>query len=58
MTTKVTVDAHAGWPVMVTIIDSTGEEQAEIVAPNTKADFYVFDTRKLTIEELKKEDAA
>lgn len=45
MTTKVTVDAHAGWPVLVTIKD--GEPSAEkrvrteTVAPNTVRDFYI-----------------
>lgn len=45
MTTKVTVDAHAGWPVMVTI--KRGEPGAvkavstETVEPNTVRDFYI-----------------
>lgn len=45
MTTKVTVDAHAGWPVLVTI--KSGEPLAaksvhtERVEPNTQRDFYI-----------------
>lgn len=45
MTTKVTVDAHAGWPVLVTI--KRGETgyaksvETETVEPNTQRDFYI-----------------
>lgn len=57
MTTKVTVDAHAGWPVKVTKVDKnyqTGEWETtgtEVVPANTVIDFYVYDSRKLIIEE-------
>lgn len=59
MTTKVTIDAHAGWPVNVKVQDkdSNGdwsEGQTETVAPNTTRDFHVFDTRRLVIEEGKR----
>jgi hypothetical protein len=45
MTTKVTVDAHAGWPVQVE--QRKGEPGTpdvfvtEIVEPNTTKDFYI-----------------
>lgn len=45
MTTKVTIDAHAGWPVEVKSI--CGEPNSEktfdttIVEPNTVKDFYI-----------------
>lgn len=45
MTTKVTVDAHAGWPVLVTL--KHGEPTAaksvstERVEPLTTRDFYI-----------------
>lgn len=59
MTTKVTVDAHAGWPVSVVALENTPEGEVErelgVVAPGTVQDFYVFDTRKLVITELKRE---
>lgn len=58
MTTKVTVNAHAGWPVKVTIIDDVGEGKElrgeNEVAPHTEREFYVTQTRKLLIEELSK----
>lgn len=57
MTTKVTVDAHAGWPVKVTKVqlDSDGNkagESEEIVAPNTQRDFHVHSHLELHIKEL------
>ena len=59
MTTKITVDTHAGWPVRVTAIDvQTGEGPGTKetvlleVAPGTSCDFHVFQGRKLIIEEL------
>ena len=45
MTTKVTIDAHAGWPVLVTI--KNGESaypksvSTETVEANTVRDFYI-----------------
>lgn len=45
MTTKITVDAHAGWPVLVVV--KQGEPsysqtiQDYVVEPNTKLDFYI-----------------
>jgi len=58
MTTKVTVDAHAGWPVQVTRIDTT-EDGTEIVNPssdvvpaNEKRDFSVWQGSDLRIKEM------
>lgn len=56
MTTKVTVDAHAGWDLKVTLIDGReGEEQTqtEIIVPaHTVQDFYVHDGRRIRVEEV------
>lgn len=57
MTTKVTVDAHAGWPVRVTKVslDSDGKpigETVETVAPNTAQDFYVHSHLELHVKEM------
>ena len=54
MTTRVTVDAHAGWPVkVIRIDDKTGNwiGEPEIVAPHTTKDFYVWDGQDLLIAE-------
>lgn len=65
MTTKITVDAHAGWPVEVKKIDTedigsglaiSKENETIIVAPNSIQDFYVWDGRSLTIREMKHEE--
>ena len=57
MTTRVTVDAHAGWPVMVTTIvgepNSPKEIRNSVVDPNTTKDFYIHSgMRIINIEEL------
>lgn len=58
MTTKVTVDAHAGWPVKVTTIslDSSGaptnETEEGIVEPKTVRNFYVHSGAELRIQEM------
>lgn len=53
MTTKVTVDAHAGWPVEVTTVDlPAGTERKTTVSPNTVQDFYVHSHRELHIKEM------
>ena len=57
MTTKVTVDAHAGWPVKVTSVqlDSEGKPSGEsetTVAPNATQDFYVHSHLELHIKEM------
>lgn len=58
MTSKVEVDAHAGWPMKVTAIDTyngeTKETELATVAPGDKQVFHVHDSRKLLIEELKR----
>ncbi|RUW55600.1 hypothetical protein EOA32_00850 [Mesorhizobium sp. M1A.F.Ca.ET.072.01.1.1] len=63
MTTKVTVDAHAGWPVHVTTIDQVYDHEAQkmtdewretgkdTVPANEKRDFYVTSSRRLIVEE-------
>lgn len=56
MTTRVTVDAHAGWPVHVKTIDkgvdgTWTEMRTETVAPLEQREFYVHDSRRLLIEE-------
>lgn len=57
MTTRVTVDAHAGWPVEVTFVelDNAGapaRERTEIVPPKTTRDIYVHSHLELRIREL------
>lgn len=57
MTTKVTVDAHAGWPIEVTIVDLGGDgapvgHSKEIVAAYAVRDFYAHSHRELHIREL------
>lgn len=60
MTTKVTVDAHAGWPVEVTTVDlltdGTRAETSATVPPNETRDFYVYSTRELRVRELPRQD--
>lgn len=61
MTTKVTVDAHAGWPVHVTLIDKLEEGQPVetecTVAPHTTQDFYIHSTREMRVREGKVADS-
>jgi len=56
MTTKVTVDAHAGWDVLVTTTERYPDRPAFInqvvVQKNTVQDFYITKYRSLLIEEL------
>lgn len=55
MTTKVTIDAHAGWPVDVTMIQKTtaGEQRTtKRVAPNTVDTVYVHSGCDLFIHEV------
>lgn len=59
MTTRVTVDAHAGWPVLVSFLvgetKSTKNILVDIVEPNTSKDFYIHSGLRITsIEELTK----
>lgn len=42
MTTAVTVDAHAGWPVeVISVMDASGPIQREVVPANTQKVFYL-----------------
>jgi len=57
MTTSVKIDAHAGWPVMVTL--KYGEQGAaksvttEVVAPKTERTFYIHSGLQIIgVEEL------
>lgn len=52
MTTKVTVDAHAGWPVDVVITDRGTAPRIERVAPHTTRDFHIYDTRSISVIEV------
>ena len=57
MTTKVTVDAHAGWPVEVTQIhlNEAGEQTTghkTTVPPHTTQDFYVHSHLELHVKEM------
>lgn len=54
MTTRVTIDAHAGWPVEVKLI--MGEEDIiRIVEPNTVENFYIHDGQSIaSIRELER----
>ena len=58
MTTKVTVDAHAGWPVKLEAIDTfNGESKTSelaTVSPGETADFHVHSNRQIVITELAK----
>ena len=59
MTTKVTIDAHAGWPVEVKSIrgESSQEKTLDetIVEPGTVRDFYIHSGLVITsIRELKR----
>lgn len=54
MTTKVTVHAHAGWPVKVIPVDpKTGNwlPNVTIVPPHDTRDFFVHDGQDLIIHE-------
>lgn len=56
MTSKIEVDAHAGWPMKVTAIDTYNGETTETVigtvAPGEKAVYHCTQTRKLLVEEM------
>ena len=58
MTTRVHVDAHAGWPVLVTLIslDDDGhglDSRSEVVAPMAAKDFYIHSHQMITCVEQK-----
>lgn len=59
MTTKVTIDAHAGWPVKVVRINPDTQERLdedaypdEIVQPGEVREFYVHSTMALEVYEM------
>lgn len=58
MTTKVTVDAHAGWPVRVEAIDQFPSQtdptrfDLGIVKPGEVRDFYIFSSRQIVVTEM------
>lgn len=66
MTTKVTVDAHAGWPVKVQALDNEYDHEKGdfsgavqltdlgTVQPGEVQDFYCTDSRKIVVTELRK----
>ncbi len=59
MTTRVTVDAHAGWPVLVVMVvgepSSNKEICQEVVPANEERHFYIHSgMRIVNIEELPK----
>ncbi len=61
MTTKVTVDAHAGWPVEVVMLrGEPGYEhfgEVKVVQPNTIEDFYIHSGLKIvSISEMPRKD--
>lgn len=63
MTTKVTIDAHAGWPVEVTLRDGEPDypksARIEVVEPNTTRDFYIHSGLEiLGVREMKRPVAA
>lgn len=57
MTTKITIDAHAGWPILVVkLVGEPSQEKtilSQIVEPFEKADIFIHSGLKiLHIEEL------
>lgn len=56
MTTKVTVDAHAGWPIEVYALDSYANSVTEtllgIVPPSEVIDFYATNSREIRVVEV------
>lgn len=60
MTTKVTVDAHAGWPVKVEAIDQYPADAEPVtrdlgtVQPGEVREFHATSTRKIVVTELAK----
>lgn len=61
MTTRVTIDAHAGWPILV--VQLVGEPMSkktvreDIVPANEKRDFYIHSGLRIVhVEELPREN--
>lgn len=62
MTTKVTIDAHAGWPVEITVRrgepDRPKEAEVFVIEPGAKADFHIHSGLEiLSVRELKRSSA-
>jgi len=59
MTTKITVDAHAGWPVEVYALDSykgsVRETLLGTVQPGTVQDFHATESREIRAVEVRKD---
>lgn len=60
MTTKITVNAHAGWPVAVFALDSfpgtVTESYLGTVPPGEQQDFYCTDAREIRCVEVDRPD--
>lgn len=59
MTTKITVDAHAGWDVKITRLDIDEDNQVVdrndyVVPANTVHDEYIHSNRQVIITEVRK----
>lgn len=54
MTTKITVDAHADWPVEVEVAEGGNVIERQVVYPGTTRDLYLFADRALTFREISK----
>lgn len=52
MTTKVTVDAHAGWPVDVSFVGAYSAQGSVRLAPGEKQDFYVNSGQDILVHEV------
>ena len=57
MTTRINVDAHAGWDVEVVLVyirDGYSEHRSEVVPKMTSKDFYIHSHMQLaSVKELK-----
>lgn len=59
MTTRVTIDAHAGWPISVILVHGETSQpktiEHQIVEPGTKKDYYLHSGLRIAgIEECPK----
>lgn len=52
MTSKVTVDAHAGWPLEVKRVWTNGETATVIVQPGDVREFHVHSDMGVHVREL------
>lgn len=58
MTSKVIVDAHAGWPIKVTAIDTYPQDaepkhmELGIVQPGEVREFHCTNTRQIMVSEM------